>query len=82
MLKWIVENHQNTEGMDIIEVDREFDFESFGFTDRNEDIRRDKLDPYYNSVDSLMRRLDGKSESFNTARRILREAKNVIENNY
>ena len=63
-------------------TDREFDFESFGFTDRNEDIRRDKLDPYYNSVDSLMRRLDGKSESFNTARRILREAKNVIENNY
>ena len=29
MLKWIVENHQNTEGMDIIEVDNEFDFESF-----------------------------------------------------
>lgn len=63
-------------------TDREFDFESFGFTDRNEDIRREKLDPYYNSVDSLIRRLDGKSESFNTARRILREAKNVIENNY
>lgn len=29
MLKWIVENHQNTEGMDIIEVDNEFDFELF-----------------------------------------------------
>ena len=53
----------------------------FSYMDRNEDIRIEKLEPYADSVDSLLRRLNGKGDSFNTARRILRETQNAIYDN-
>ena len=58
--------------------DRVFSISEFSFIDKNEGIREDRLEPYAESVDSLMRRLNGKSETFNTARKILRETQNVI----
>ncbi len=61
--------------------DMAFSLSEFSYMDRNEDIRIEKLEPYADSVDSLLRRLNGKGDSFNTARRILRETQNAIYDN-
>ncbi len=61
--------------------DLTFSLSGFSYYDRNESIREERLEPYANSVDSLLRRLNGKSETFNKARSILRETQNAIYNN-
>ena len=55
-----------------------FSISDFSYYDRNEAVREEKLDPYSESVDSMLRRLNGKSDVFNTARRILRETQDAI----
>lgn len=62
--------------------DRVFDFSSFSYYDSNAHIRTAKLEPYSHSVDSMLRRLDGKGDAFNQARTILRAAQSTISSNW
>jgi hypothetical protein len=58
--------------------DMTFSLSEFSYRDRNEEIRDEKLEPYAHSVDSMMKRLNGKSDAFSTARKILRETQDAI----
>ena len=58
--------------------DMSFSLSEFSYRDRNEEIREEKLEPYAHSVDSMMKRLNGKSDAFSTARKILRETQDAI----
>lgn len=58
--------------------DMSFSLSEFSYRDRNEEIRDEKLEPYAHSVDSMMKRLNGKSDAFSTARKILRETQDAI----
>ena len=58
--------------------DMSFSLSEFSYRDRNEEIREEKLEPYAHSVDSMMKRLNGKSDAFSTARKILRETEDAI----
>jgi len=58
--------------------DMSFSLSEFSYRDRNEEIREEKLEPYAHSVDSMMKRLNGKSDAFSTARKILRKTQDAI----